>query len=42
VRDGVANSTSQLDNDKLIGLINSFSDTSFRNPEYLIVEMLEP
>lgn len=24
----------QLDNDKLIGLINSFSDTSFRNPEY--------
>ncbi|TRX03019.1 type I restriction-modification system subunit M [Candidatus Methylobacter oryzae] len=24
----------QLDNDKLIGLINSFSDTSFRTPEY--------
>jgi type I restriction enzyme M protein len=24
----------QLDNGKLIGLINSFSDTSFRNPEY--------
>ncbi|WP_417452559.1 N-6 DNA methylase [Kiloniella sp.] len=24
----------QLDNDKLIGLINSFSDTSFSNPEF--------
>lgn len=24
----------QLENEKLIGLINSFSDTSFRNPEY--------
>jgi len=24
----------QLDNDKLIGLINTFSDTSFTNPEY--------
>ena len=24
----------QVDNDKLIGLINSFSDTSFSNPEY--------
>lgn len=24
----------QLENDKLIGLINSFSDTSFKNPEY--------
>lgn len=33
---GILNRISQyqLDNDKLIGLINSFSDTSFANPEY--------
>ncbi|TVX99073.1 type I restriction-modification system subunit M [Cohnella terricola] len=33
---GILNRISQhqLENDKLIGLINSFSDTSFRNPEY--------
>ncbi|MFA6700337.1 MAG: class I SAM-dependent DNA methyltransferase [Thiomicrospira sp.] len=33
---GILNRISQyqLDNDKLIGLVNSFSDTSFSNPEY--------
>jgi len=33
---GILNRISQyrLDNDKLIGLINSFPDTSFRDPEY--------